>query len=293
MNSFLNKIVIKAIEMFLRFLQVQLFITLVSLPLIGWWRLPLSLMAIVGNFIFTPWVILFIIISTLIFFTELFCIPNDWLIAILEMVTRSWYYILSWGKSSWVFGISYKLWGLTIVLALGAIAIICHKKWGQLIESVLLLGCLYGAFIISWYCITPCANFTILNKHNSHLYIVSDHNQILLYDEDYLRRIRSPESWVEFTFIPLLLHNTGCMTINKIVINSFTPQISKILTYLIEYAQVDTIVIPYFSENLADHEWKNFFKMHKKAEMKGVNIERIITCPDKNKNLKVEKNQKN
>lgn len=261
------------LEKIIKFLQLQLFISLLSFPLIAAWGLPISIASLAGNFIFTPCVILFVAISTGIFFTELVGIPNTVLLTLLEHVTRGWYYCLAWGKKSWVIGIPYELIPFTIILAIIALLIICHKRWGQLLESTILFFILYLSFFVAWYCVTPSINFVAVTKGKATLSLVSGNDGVFLYDNDYLRRIKS-DSWVEYTLLPMLTKQTGMIVIDKLWLNSFSPKVVPIIIDMMDYAIIHTVILPYFEGSLTYEQWKNFFKMYCKAQELGVSIKR-------------------
>ena len=86
------------------FLIVQITCTIVSLPILVYWGLPISVMSIVGNFLFLPFLTTFLVISSLIFFTQLLSIPNDFLIYLLNHFTKWWNYFLQFGKKEWLIG---------------------------------------------------------------------------------------------------------------------------------------------------------------------------------------------
>ena len=265
---------IYAVEKIIKIVQLQLFLSLISFPLLAVWGLPISTMSVLGNLFFTPCVILFVAISTVIFFTELVHVPNDIFILFLEYVTEGWYYCLSWGKKSWVIGIPEDMIFFTFILALCGLLVMCHKRWGQLLESTCLLSLLYGSFFIVWYCMTPVSGTSSLAKGKSELCLTSDYGRTLLYDNDYLRRIQSSESWVEYTLIPLLIKKTGTIVIDIVWIDVFSPKSIPVLINMMEYAQVRIIKVPYFVETLTTEQWKEFYRMYEKAKKLGTIIER-------------------
>ncbi len=273
----MKRSIVFVVEKVIKILQLQLFLSLLSFPLIALWGLPISTLSVLGNLLFTPCVILFVAISTIIFFTELVHIPNDIFIFFLEYVTEGWYYCLSWGKKSWVVGIPNDMIPCVCILALCALLVICHKRWGQLIESTCILGLLYGIFFAVWYCITPISGISSLTKGKSELCFVCNNGRNVLYDADYLRRIQSCESWVEYTLIPLLIRKTGTIVIDIVWLDSFSPKVIPVLINLMEYAQVHTIKIPYFVETLSSEQWREFFSMYEKAKQEGTCIERSAT----------------
>src|SRR5579862_7575785 len=91
MKQFLNRLYTTSITT----LSMQLFLSLVSLPILASWGLPISLMSPIGNVIFSPLLTLFLLLSSIIFFCELFCIPNEFFVWLLELVSQVW----RWGLS--------------------------------------------------------------------------------------------------------------------------------------------------------------------------------------------------
>ena len=88
----------------LNFTQTQLIVTLASIPILVGWGLQISLMSFIGNLIFTPILTIFLILSSIIFFTELLGLPNSFVIKILEITTNFWENALNLGKKEWLIG---------------------------------------------------------------------------------------------------------------------------------------------------------------------------------------------
>jgi hypothetical protein len=84
----------------LRYCEIQGIITCVSLPFLIGWGLPFSTMSFVGNFFGTPIITLFLGLSTIVFITELFSIPNYYCIQALEMVSSGTMYLLQKGSKA-------------------------------------------------------------------------------------------------------------------------------------------------------------------------------------------------
>jgi len=131
----------------LTFLQVQCFLSLVSLPVIVAWGLPFSLMTAVGNFIFSPFITIFLLCSSLIFFTELLSIPNQYLIIILEWITKIWLICLSYGSKSWLVGLPTSLLPLLCIIAILTFITFKNKKLNYPLHSIVIAG----IFIIRAY----------------------------------------------------------------------------------------------------------------------------------------------
>ena len=86
----------------IRFSLTQLFLTAGAMPILIGWGLGTSVMSLVGNLIFTPVLIVFILLSSLLLFTELLGIPNAYVALTINHITAWWEYALSFGSSSWM-----------------------------------------------------------------------------------------------------------------------------------------------------------------------------------------------
>lgn len=84
------------------FLQAQLIVTLAAIPILVNWGLSISLMTFVGNLLFSPILTIFLMLSSLVFFTQLLHVPNYWLMVTLDWFTRTWAQALSYGQPNWL-----------------------------------------------------------------------------------------------------------------------------------------------------------------------------------------------
>lgn len=138
-------------------LQLNLFIILTCAPLFIFWGLHVSVMSILGNIIFMPILTIFLLISVIIFFLELFNLPNSWLILVLERVVNIFSFILNKSSSNWL--INFKLSQMGSLLAVSIfIFIIAHLKSTVVVyRSVICFCCMYFVFY----------NFNALFKNQS------------------------------------------------------------------------------------------------------------------------------
>jgi len=103
---------------------MQLFLTLFSLPILLRWGLPLSWLTMLGNIIWSPCIALFLLLSALLFFAELFALPCALIAWGLEKLTNLWLMALSWGDSSNLVAFADQPWWILIWLPLGALFIV-------------------------------------------------------------------------------------------------------------------------------------------------------------------------
>src|SRR5438445_4320197 len=88
----------------LKSVQLQLFISFISLPFLIGWGLPISLLTPFSTLIFGPFLTCFLLISSLIFFLELLYLPNALFIWLLELVTSIWLACLNLEQRAWLIG---------------------------------------------------------------------------------------------------------------------------------------------------------------------------------------------
>ena len=109
-------------------LQLQLFLTLTAFPILLAWGLPLSWMSLISTPLFSPLFTLFLLLSSLIFFTELLFLPNALFIYGLEKVAQFWLWILHFENGSWLIGFTKPSFLLLLLCPLSTLFIMHHKK---------------------------------------------------------------------------------------------------------------------------------------------------------------------
>lgn len=204
----------------LNFAHVQIFLTLISLPFLVAWGLPLSFMAPIGNIIFLPFLTIFLFIATLIFFFELCAIPNIFLIYMLEKIISIWLYLMSFSSKTWLISFAKPSLLFLVCIPICALAILFKKKRASSYCTTLaLLGtllffcaCLKYPFFSSEESIVsvPCNKGEII--------IVRKDAQISIIDPGYLGQTISSPTWIEFTLVPLLNQHFGSQTIHHLIL---------------------------------------------------------------------------
>ena len=216
---------------FLVFLELQLLISLVILPILIAWGLPISSMSIVGNLLFAPFLTLFIFVSTLIFTTDLLDIPNAWIVQILAGITNIWHYCLSFGSANWLIAFPLWLFPISFIAAIAGCSLYILRNTTQIQRIIcLVLLC----------CITPlihqvfeenCVQVT-LTQGLQKIHILKIKGKIYVFDCGALGARPSSQSWIEYTVSPTLIKEIGATSIDLLVLchsNSRTEQAAQFL----------------------------------------------------------------
>lgn len=256
-------------------LELQLFLSLISLPLLISWGLPLSAMAILSNLIFGPVLSIFLTLSSLILFCEITGIPHSIPIYALEQITHSWRWILSWHQQSWMIGFAKPHALFLCAHAVAAVCIISQRSWKRSVRiyALLIIGCLTWAtsYLSSRYnpAIThlPCNGGSIIMVHHN--------NQTVIIDPGYIAQRPGALSWIQYTLAPWLIKTTGSVTIDHLIILQPSSRIFEAVTGLSTRLQIKNIYIPYWQGTLSTGGWRNFFVLGQELTQKMCSLKRI------------------
>ncbi len=239
MNTLKNKLC----TAFYSAMQVQFFISLISLPILVAWGLPFSVMTVLGNMLFTPILMLFLLISSLIFFSELLHIPNGLCVLALEKLFALWMYLLQFGSTKWLYGIDHAGLVLCAIVACATAIILQHRQWGRQKKSVPLFALLL---------ITPFAYQTVRSwwpKKGSITCIrrtvdlQKKSGKINIYDRGALGEKKSSGGWVQYTLLPEALKQCGSIRFGTIECPYCSENTLKALSTLCKHAPLDRVVI--------------------------------------------------
>ncbi len=236
----LNKILSKIKFWLLKSFQFQLFLSLISLPILIHWGMSISLLTVVGNMIFTPALVLFIFLSSLIFFTEIFCIPNGIIIYFFEKINSVWLKAIKLGSYKWM--ISFvKVPPLFLLFVPVTVLIVIQNKYLNSLKRstisftiILIIFC----FFMKMQSI-PDSTEEICSKNNS-IKIVYESGKIKLIDSGMFSRSLT---WPEFTLIPHLNKKFGHTKIELIVLQKITKRSLECLKVMCKKTFVEKVQI--------------------------------------------------
>lgn len=256
-------------EYILKYLQLQLFITIVSLPILIMWGLPISLASPLGNFIFNPFLMVFLLLSSLIFFCEVCYIPNYYLIVLLEYFNSFWLYIISTAKRSWLVAIAQPPLVILLLLLLITFAALHHKKLLKTYLSVISLLIIICITISGGYYFSKLnARIAHISCFDKELTFISAKNCNLLIDPGVFRRVSAP-SYITFTLIPQLIRTHGVKSIDHVICLKPCNLSFQALAALINKVEVKYLYLPNWNgqlNNSALMAWQNFLETIKKFD---------------------------
>lgn len=211
--------IIRIFNAFLKLLYLQLFMMLIAAPILLCWGLPISLLSPVGNLIFSPFLIGFLVLSTLIFISELCCIPNQWLIFMLEKLSTLWATVASYGTEQAFLVLPTPSLVLLFLIPVGTLIILHYKvateKIALKIMALLLLCLLMVVCIRYTHTLTP-ASHTLDHSRNPRKLVCID-NQICLIDPGTRKKTADSQKWINYTLLPKLAQLYGTQKIDLFI----------------------------------------------------------------------------
>lgn len=146
-------------------LLLQAILTIVAVPFLVAWDLPMSRISIIGNILFTPVITLFILISSLIFLTELLHIPNGFLCSLLNVITKHWLQALSCSSPDWLITISMAT--LTTLIVITLIVPVSKTK------TLIVLSIIVSVTGSKWHPKDPAIQATLLKPPSQNLLVAT------------------------------------------------------------------------------------------------------------------------
>jgi len=166
-NNILSKLFNATSSYILRLVYIQIALAFVYIPILVYWGLPISLMSIVGNIIFAPFLMLCILCAFFIFFFELLYIPNGIWCTLFEHLTQCWTTLLLHGSPNWLIGFAHPgIFYLVLFALAGISSLAISRNWRPLLR-VLLIGLVLtsGMFMLKY------------GTKKSHLHVITYQNK--------------------------------------------------------------------------------------------------------------------
>lgn len=276
----------------LKSMQLQLFISFISLPFLIGWGLPISLLTPFSTLIFGPFLTCFLLISSLIFFLELLYLPNGLFIWLLEIVTSIWLACLNLEQRAWLIAFTKPPIIILALIPLIALAAIHSKK----ISSISVRTCLLALLLVGTcvalklfpYTYAPTETITC-NRGN--ITLINHQNTLILVDPAFIAAKPSYESYISYTLIPEIIQKTGRMQIDHLIMFKFNKRLLDALQFLATKLTIKNIYIPAWKGRIPSFAWYSYAQLKKtvtanNGKIVSVSWEKKI-CLDANSTLSI------
>lgn len=252
---------------FITFVQVQFFLSLISLPILIAWGLPFSIMTMIGNLVFAPFLTVFLLCSSLVFFTEILHIPNSVCIWLLEKTTSFWLWCLQWGSKHWMIGFKISVLPFSILAAILALIILQHTRWGKKNSSALLYTLLF-CFILLTNTLLSSPTKTTITCNKKTVAVFYKNGKLIIVDNGGLGEKINPTSWISYTFLNTLTKTFGTVYVDTVYVSQSKLPTLDALHTLCQEIPVSKIV--FLKPQKIDWRSKKYIKkiIHEKSIIK-------------------------
>ena len=223
----------------LTFLELQLFILLVSWPLCIWWGIPLNPTSILGNLLMAPCITVMLALCSLITVGLLLGFECTFLITCFENCSTWWSMVLEYAPKlpNIVCACPHPL--MLIPLALSPWIIVAYVRESD--KKIILFIC----FAVSLYGLLKAIEpqtFSHIFKHSQHLFILGKYrNKTFLIDFGKSRRTNSNAYVIKRYLIPEWYRMVGTNFIDYVLVLKSSPSVEHFYTELQKKITLRTI----------------------------------------------------
>ncbi|MFH0898377.1 MAG: hypothetical protein V1855_02265 [bacterium] len=243
----------------LGFLQTQLLVTIVALPIIVNWGLSLSIMTFVGNLIFAPVLMMVLVVSSLLFFTELLCIPNGVFAKTYNVLIMAWDYVLRLGSKHWLIEYAHPGTLILVSIPISTLLILRHKKINSVLRRTIVMIIMLTCSIVV---LSAVKRNTKQSCYQEKFFMKKNKTGMWIFvDTGFFNSKTSPDKVVEFELRSYVAKNFGSCVFEKLELRrpgfrSFVGALAFCKIF-----DVKKVVFPYFNKELSKRAWRTFFDL--------------------------------
>lgn len=228
----------------LRSVQLQLFLSLISFPILLAWGIPISLAAPAGNILLGPFLTIFLFFSSLVFFTECMHVPNFYLVYALEKSTDVFVFCMKCGSAHWLIGFAKPPLVILGAIPVVAILVIQLRKIKKMYQSVLFLLALHlciSAYLKLTVAVPPISQIA---APTGSVTLISHDGLLTLIDPGCLGRRISAPTWTRYQLTSSIIQMTGKTEIAQVLVLKCNKIAFDSLVQLCTEMRVGTVYLP-------------------------------------------------
>lgn len=257
----------------LDFIYIQGYVTLLSLPILIAWGLPFSLFSPIGNLVFNPFLLVFLLLSSLIFFCALLGFSVSWLSLGLDYTTSWWLSCMDYAPHKSSIGFCKPHWLMLILLPLATLVVVHHPFTRSRTRSIICFHLLFLICMAStlWQpetmLLVPCNNGNITVLHHN--------KQTIVIDPGLIGQRPSGKQWAQYELIPTITKKTGISHLNTVICLQPTATALEALELMCHTTSIETIMIPFWEGTASKGMNRAWYNLKRTAESYGTKITRL------------------
>lgn len=238
---------IRFVPRLLTVLELQLTVMALSLPVILAQGMPISLLAVAGNVLFTPFLFGFLLLASLIFITQMFALPNMMLITALDYFRRIWLACMAHVDGRVMLELPSPGLAGAALLFISALCLIMLRIQSIRIRCTLLFSFLIISCTGLYFCARPAHAYLAFKHGAGTLHVCAIDTELSMID-DGIRSHSGLKSFLAYSVIPKVRAQCGTTRISTLVFLKPTSASSEIarLLFAASCTQPDncTIILP-------------------------------------------------
>lgn len=207
----------------LDFLVTQWCLTLISWPIMLWWGLPVASLSPIGNFVFGPFLTLFLVLSLLITACAIIGFPLTYPALALDYVTNAWMYCMQLTPWDWYITCPRPPWWLVMGAPLGTILIMHYRPFAH--SSLKRFGTLFIFSCAMWgaFSLVPTPDQLLIPYGKKGILVTKKDGELHARDCGFIRRKSACSSWIGYTLRAELAKKFGAQVIDHYYLDRLTP----------------------------------------------------------------------
>lgn len=228
----------------LNYLYVQLFVTLISLPLLVLWGLPFSILSPLGNLIFTPFLSIFLCLSSLLFFASLFALPTAFLSTLINYVTDIWFALMNQAPYHPYIGFFQPHWLILLLIPCLTILIFYHPYTRTKERSCLAALLLLLSIHITFFALSCPRHITQVARLHDTITLLPAQQGTILVDPGIIGQRPSGKQWAQYELVRAIVQDTGSYIISDYILLQPTATALYALEKVCHHCTVGHIIMP-------------------------------------------------
>ncbi len=257
-------------------LSLQLFVTLISLPIIIAWGLPLSFLTPLGNVLFGPVLLLFLLICAVLFVAELCGLPNGGLIWLLEQISFIWRSCSPSFLDHCLFAFAMPSWWVLVCIPLITFGLL-HIRVIHTSERRL------GAFMLLtlatcctlWITGRPAQVVERITGSGGEVVLINAGGRTTVVDTGRLGSKRSAVSWCAYDLAAEILKRTGRVRVDHLISLRPTSYTLEAFAALHSRIPVQRTYLPAWHDALMPNAQLAYQQLQSVAKQNGRQVEHV------------------
>lgn len=257
---------------------VQLFLTLISLPILVSWGLPISYLTPVGTLLFTPILTIYLWCALAVFFSTLLYIPNGICIKLLSLISTWWLWALSLIKTPMTLGFVCPPLPLLCIIPLTSFILVFSLRNKKLWVTVCALALLLCFWMGVLRMLTGEHHINVMHTNNKKIAAFFHNNLVTVIDsESSCSSMVDGTSWVLYTVMPAITKKTGATSIDRFIVLHPRQRTFEALTALCKKGVIKDIYIPYWQGHIPRNAFYAYTKLKNTLAEHGYTIHILKT----------------